>query len=882
MAKEFARPKTVLVTGDVTIDHHLYRGIRSTPDSRDALGTALYAERGGAWLLAKLLQRVAHFHAAEEGKGARRAKQPFPYGVQFGLTDVSLRALPTSAHAFAVWGPADSGDVRIWRGVETLGYGCLDTKKRSPRLEGASVSGRIGVAVLDDASLGFRSRLHEQAWPQVIRDGDVSRVDWVVLKMACPLAQGDLWQRVSDGFRKKLIVVIGIDDLRRGAVRVSKGLSWERTALELRHELESNPTVNKLLAARHLIVDLGAEGCLWVDSAANGQRKFRLIFDPGKMEGDFQPSGEHSPAGAMSSFVAGVVHEVALRPADPDLEAGIQRGLAGIRTLALAGHGRVGLEPPAFPYDVVALELARRTTRLSAVEVPAPAGDTQRRRAGVRQRSAGTPSPWMIVEDLAGNVAGASAPLYGAALRLAKLGPRAILNVPYASFGKFFTVDRSEIEALRSIRQLILDYTKDAKNTKPLSLGVFGPPGAGKSFGIKEIARGVLGEKVPLLEFNLSQFSAPAMLIGAFHQIRDRVLEGWVPVVFWDEFDSRSYRWLQYLLAPMQDGKFQEGQITHPIGKSIFVFAGATSYDMEHFGPRKGQVQKEEEFKLRKGPDFISRLNGYLNVLGPNRRMRYDETKGDWHDDSTDVCFPLRRAIQLRVAYGFEKHEMLEIDRGLLSALLGVRRYRYGARSLANIVAHVRLHGSQRSGLPPSPVLSMHVGEEELMSIANRNVPFQATADDLAPAIHEIYWSLAKKEGWRFKWNMPYADLPEEIKADNREAAARIPWVLELIGLCVVRMANRRDRTPARVRETIERNVELLAEAEHDGWMDVKLRNGWILGPRDDEKKIHPALVPYEKLSEPDRKKDRNSVRTYPEIVEKAGFKIVPAEQAGG
>jgi hypothetical protein len=55
--------------------------------------------------------------------------------------------------------------------------------------------------------------------------------------------------------------------------------------------------------------------------------------------------------------------------------------------------------------------------------------------------------------------------------------------------------------------------------------------------------------------------------------------------------------------------------------------------------------------------------------------------------------------------------------------------------------------------------------------------------------------------------------------------------------------------------------VERLAKNTHEIWAQKRMRDGWMPGPRrDDRAKTHPCLVPYEELPDSEKQYDRDTV----------------------
>jgi hypothetical protein len=715
---------SILVTGDAAIDHYIYEGRQRRAGSKIRLGTVAKANPGGASLLHELLRALA-------------ARTPARFSTAFGFDVSQLAGSAIESHCVMrpfEKKPKEKGEV--WRLAEALGLGACNKEYHAAAINAPVLEKDHSVVVLDDAGLQFRRWPSRAAWPRFLTDAARPLPAWLILKMSSPVATGDLWHTIVSGctqehepkrvrddseLRNRTVAVISIHDLRVEPIQVSKNLSWEQVAFDLVHELTVNPSIADLRKLRFLIVNFGTDAALIAEFAAGQAARFRLLFDPGRLEGEFDAGIRGTAFGYQTCFTASIVSHIASIPGSskdplPWIERGVRAGLCAMRRLLVDGHGPV--EKPGFPLKALAEEIAGEKHEWPYGSVEIPLGKPRYDR-------------WTIA---AGNTSGNAMPLWGLARRVARQGLRQLHQLPYLQFGKLFSIDRAEIESLRTLQRLMISYQNDPKAEKPLSLAAFGPPGSGKSFGVKQLAKAVLSDATPLLEFNLSQFRDASELHGLFHQIRDEVLRGKLPVVFWDEFDSRNLEWLQYLLAPMQDGAFQAGQLSHPIGKCVFVFAGGTRSRFEDFGEppvdlvtaianAKNDAEKSKleercemvlaDFVAKKVRDFKSRLAGYINVLGPNSR------------DSHDITYPVRRALLLRVLLGAGPNDDLAIDPGLLTAFLEIDEYRHGARSMEKIAEQIRLASRTgefiRSDLPASGQLEMHVSAQRFLALVERD-----------------------------------------------------------------------------------------------------------------------------------------------------------------
>lgn len=76
--------------------------------------------------------------------------------------------------------------------------------------------------------------------------------------------------------------------------------------------------------------------------------------------------------------------------------------------------------------------------------------------------------------------------------------------------------------------------------------------------------------------------------------------------------------------------------------------------------------------------------------------------------------------------------------------------------------------------------------------------------------------------------------------------------------------------------ESLEALTELLAKNAHENWAKQRMSEGWHYGStRDDTKKAHPCLVPYEQLPESEKEYDRKTAMETIKTIQTLGYQFV-------
>jgi ryanodine receptor 2 len=82
------------------------------------------------------------------------------------------------------------------------------------------------------------------------------------------------------------------------------------------------------------------------------------------------------------------------------------------------------------------------------------------------------------------------------------------------------------------------------------------------------------------------------------------------------------------------------------------------------------------------------------------------------------------------------------------------------------------------------------------------------------------------------------------------------------------------DTTAVAVPADLTALQEQLAEHVHDIWARERIAKGWTVGPRNDEKKTNPCLVPYSDLPEGEKIYDRNTALETIKAILALGYRI--------
>jgi len=266
----------------------------------------------------------------------------------------------------------------------------------------------------------------------------------------------------------------------------------------------------------------------------------------------------------------------------------------------------------------------------------------------------------------------------------------------------YATLDFDHVDDILDLIKSISLYIADEKRARPFNFMLKASPGEGKSHFIDCLAQKIADLRP--VSFNMTSMREVNDLVPVLDGARNATIEGKIPLIFLDEFDSdkRNYALLLPLLL---DGQIVLGTRTFKIGRAVIALAGSTKtlFNVIDYAQGKDVDWGQEKGPPDKSVDLISRINGGVIKIAPLDEREVDK-----------ICVAI---ALLRRKYG---KGLRRVPASLLNFIYSAH-FSYGVRSiqfLIDLLGNKKPVAELPGAKEPAPIAESVVNAEGVLDIA--------------------------------------------------------------------------------------------------------------------------------------------------------------------